>query len=66
MGFRPFRVNWVMGDGMDEARLAARSQGLKESLRAAADTHMTQTALRPARATLRRLAQSARRLISRG
>ena len=36
MGFQPFRVTWVMGDGTDEERRAARARAVEDALRARA------------------------------
>lgn len=66
MGFQPYRVTWVMGDGTDEERLASRTLAVEVSLRAAADAQGTEGALRPARATLRRLARRVGRFVPRG
>ncbi len=66
MGFQPYRVTWTMGDGTDEERAAARATAVEEAMRAAADARRRDGALRPAPATLRRLAQRVGRLIPRG
>ena len=66
MGFQPYRVSWVMGDGTDQERLEARARVIEESLRVADGARRSEGALQPARATLRRFASRAGRLISRG
>ncbi len=66
MGFAPYRVTWVMGDGTDEERLVARARSVEESLRTGAGARRPGGAPRPSPATLRRLAQRVGRLIPRG
>ncbi len=65
MGFHPYRVTWVMGDGTDEERRAARARAIEETLRARVEGAAS-TRPRVGAPTLRRIAHRVSRLIARG
>jgi hypothetical protein len=66
MGFQPYRVIWVAGDGTDDERVTARARAVEESMRTAVGAHRTEESVQPTRATLRRIVRRLGRLIPRG
>ena len=66
MGFAPYHVTWVMGDGTDEERLAERARSVEAALRAAGQQRSSGGSAASGNGAFGRLARRVGRLVSRG